>query len=455
MTTPSFQMKRNSRARTHRSIRAHKVVLSIVACSLLISVAIAQTPNSEPPPRSMGDGRPLLVTLDDLPISSRKLHPDAAERRKITDDLLAVLKKHRVPAVGLVTWQNVGGPDDEALLEAWLAAGMELGNHSATHPDLSKLTAEAYIEDVEAGRQKLAAFLTPHDLKVRFFRYTFLREGDTQPKYAAVRSYLVRSKQRDLPVTLDTQDWSFEAPWVEARRAGDAAALSRIGRDFQASLRLSVTDQEGRGDRLLSRPAPQILLLHATEVCAAQLDTLLSWLEETGHRFAPVDEVMADPAITSPPGFIAPYGCGLWDRVAAVREEKEVQLAVSDLLKTQAEAWNRGDLEAFCSVYADDAAFATPKGLTRGRADVLANYRAAYPDKAAMGWLSFQFLDEKPVRGREVSLLGDARPGRIHAVTLIARWSLTATDGKTRSGLTLLVLHRTGDTWRIVQDASM
>ncbi len=429
--------------------------LLLPAAAWLALAASGISAAAPPAPEAAGSRRPLLVTLDDLPISSRKLHPDAAERKEITEDLLAVLKKHHAPAVGLVTWQNVGGPDDEALLEAWLAAGMELGNHSATHPDLTKLTAEAYIEDVEAGRRKLAEFLEPRGRKVRFYRYTFLREGDTQPKYAAVRSYLVRSTQRDLPVTLDTQDWSFEAPWVEARRRGDAAALARIGRDFQASLRLSVTDQEARGDRLLGRPAAQILLLHATEVCGAQLDELLSWLEETGHRFASVDEVMTDPAITSPPGFIAPYGCGLWDRVTAVREEKEVQLAVSDLLKTQAEAWNRGDLEAFCSAYTDDAAFVTPKGLTRGRSAVLERYRASYPDKAAMGWLSFQFLEVKPVRGMEVSLLGDARPGRIHAVTVIARWSLTGADGKTRSGLTLLVLHRAGDSWRIVQDASM
>ena len=33
--------------------------------------------------------------------------------------------------------------------------------------------------------------------------------------------------------------------------------------------------------------------------------------------------------------------------------------------------------------------------------------------------------------------------------------AVTAADGTIRSGLTLLVLHRAGDSWRIVQDASM
>ena len=62
------------------------------------------------------------------------------------------------------------------------------------------------------------------------------------------------------------------------------------------------------------------------------------------------------------------------------------------LLETQAAAWNRGDLEAFCAVYADDALFLTAFGLTKGRAEVLARYKARYPDAAARGTLSFEVL---------------------------------------------------------------
>ena len=62
------------------------------------------------------------------------------------------------------------------------------------------------------------------------------------------------------------------------------------------------------------------------------------------------------------------------------------------LLETQAAAWNRGDLEAFCSVYADDALFVTAFGVTKGRAEVLARYEARYPDAAARGTLSFEML---------------------------------------------------------------
>ena len=62
--------------------------------------------------------------------------------------------------------------------------------------------------------------------------------------------------------------------------------------------------------------------------------------------------------------------------VARVQAGREVAEEARTLLETQAAAWNRGDLEGFCSVYADDALFLTAFGITKGRAEVLARYKA-------------------------------------------------------------------------------
>ena len=66
-----------------------------------------------------------------------------------------------------------------------------------------------------------------------------------------------------------------------------------------------------------------------------------------------------------------PEARGGGTRVAA---SADVASRARMLLETQAAAWNRGDLEAFCSVYAEDALFLTAFGLTKGRAEVLARY---------------------------------------------------------------------------------
>jgi peptidoglycan/xylan/chitin deacetylase (PgdA/CDA1 family)/ketosteroid isomerase-like protein len=398
---------------------------------------------------------PLLVSVDDLPIPGRRLHADDAARERLTRDLLAVLRKHQVQAMGMVTWGNVGGPAGERLLDLWLQDGHELGNHSHGHLDYSRTDADAYVADVEKGRAALAGFLEARGRRLRFFRFPYLREGDTEAKLLRMREWLSSTGQRTLPVTIDNQDWSFEEPWVTAGRAGDAARLARLGEDYQHALRLESLLYTAAGDALFGRPTPQILLLHANAVGAAQWDALFTWLKGRGFRFATVDEVMADPAFAEPPAFTGRYGGSVWDRIRHARRQARAREQVGELLKRQAADWNRGDLEAFCAPYDDDAMLVAADGLTRGRAAVLARYRGRYREPATMGTLALDLVELRDVWGPEVTPLGDATPGAVHGASVVARWTLRREGAPPATGHTLLVLRRVGDAWRIVHDASM
>jgi len=406
------------------------------------------------PPAPSPSARPVLVTVDDLPIGGGG-HDSPEERARITQGLLAALAKHHIRAVGLVTWSNLRSDAELGLLDSWLQAGHELGNHSDRHLSYTAKTADEYIADIEAARSRLAAFLSSRGHPLRFFRFPFLREGDTGEKLDAMRRYLERTGQRNLPVTVDHQDWSYEERWVKARGADEEQALQRIGLDYQAAFRLAVRHHESKGDRLFGRAVPQILLLHANEVGAAQWDAAFSWLEETGHRFAGADEVLADAAFAEPHRFVATHGPPLWDRIAHERREQAVRKELAATLERQAQAWSRGDLDAFVSVYAEDAAFVSPTGLTRGRQAVLDRYRKRYPGKAAMGTLTLEVLETRLAWGIDGSILGDAVPSGIHGASIVARWTLAYPDKPAATGLTLLVLEPRGDGWVIVQDASM
>src|SRR5262245_55965636 len=401
------------------------------------------------------DRRPILITVDDLPVAGGSLHRDPADREHVTRDLLAALERHRIRAVGLVIQGSVAGPADEALLARWLAAGHELGSHSYSHLDYTRTAATDYAADIARGAEGLRAFLEPRGARARFFRFPMLREGDTAEKLAAARRAVAGAGLANLPVTIDNQDWSYEAPYVEATRAGDGQRRRVVVEDYLAALRLAVRHHERRGDALLGRTAPQILLLHANAVGAAAWDRLFAWLAATGHRFATADEILADPVFAEPHEFVARYGPGLWDRLGHEREERDVREALGRLLDGQAAAWSRGDLEAFCSVYADDALYISPTGAVQGRQAVLDRYRMRYADRAAMGTLSLDLEEVRTLWGMEVTPAGDAVPGRVHAATAAARWTLTYDDRPTASGRTLLVFRRAGDTWLIVQDASM
>jgi peptidoglycan/xylan/chitin deacetylase (PgdA/CDA1 family) len=213
---------------------------------MLAPVLMAMLLGAAPTPPA---GRPLLVTVDDLPVAALSLHPDPAQRERITRGLLAVLKKHHIQAVGLVNGAQLKEAEQTRLLDLWLADGHELGNHSYSHPSLTQKSAEDFIADVEQERALLVKHLASRNKTLRFFRVPVLREGETLEKLRAVRAYLVESKQRALPVTIDNQDWSFEQPVVQGKP---------VSEEYQEALHVAVRTAEARGDKLVGGVSPQL-----------------------------------------------------------------------------------------------------------------------------------------------------------------------------------------------------
>jgi ketosteroid isomerase-like protein len=68
--------------------------------------------------------------------------------------------------------------------------------------------------------------------------------------------------------------------------------------------------------------------------------------------------------------------------------------AILQIMADQETAWNNGDLEGFMAGYWQDDSlrFIGKSGITYGWKATLANYQKGYPDKAAMGKLTFTIL---------------------------------------------------------------
>ena len=112
---------------------------------------------------------------------------------------------------------------------------------------------------------------------------------------------------------------------------------------------------------------------------------------------------------------------------------------ILSLLTAQAEAWNRGDLDAFMQTYApvDDLRFASGGTVTYGWKPTLARYHARYPTRAAMGTLVFS--------GLTVTELSP------DAALVFGHWQLTRAADQP-SGLFTLLVRRTPAGWRIFAD---
>ncbi|MCB9279856.1 MAG: DUF4440 domain-containing protein [Lewinellaceae bacterium] len=82
--------------------------------------------------------------------------------------------------------------------------------------------------------------------------------------------------------------------------------------------------------------------------------------------------------------------------------------AVKALLISQSEAWNRGDIDAFMEGYwkSDKLLFTSGGGITEGWQNTLDRYKKGYPDRAAMGKLTFDILNVTKRSKKIISLNG-------------------------------------------------
>ena len=121
-------------------------------------------------------------------------------------------------------------------------------------------------------------------------------------------------------------------------------------------------------------------------------------------------------------------------------EKNAVVAAMTD----SAAGWNVGNVDRFMAIYsnAPETSFVTSEGLLRGKATMVARYRAKYSfdDPAKRGMLSFKTLDFR--------LLDPT-----HAL-YIGQYLLTYSSGKTATGPTSLVFVKEQTGWKIIADHS-
>lgn len=114
---------------------------------------------------------------------------------------------------------------------------------------------------------------------------------------------------------------------------------------------------------------------------------------------------------------------------------------IKQVLEDQRQAWNRGDLAAYMEGYwnADSLLFVGKSGPKYGWKQTFENYKKSYPDKAAMGYLSFDI--------REVRLLDKK------TAFVLGAWHLKRDKDEPR-GFFTLILKKMNGKWLIISDHS-
>ena len=274
---------------------------------LLISLLLTATP-------AAAQQRMVAVTFDDLPYqASAEALCDPETALRLTTEFLAMLAPLDTRGTAFV---NEGKGCDATraelmptILNAWLDAGLDLGNHTASHINIHRNTVEAYLADVDAGAPYTRAALQARGGRLHWFRHPYLWTGETVEKKSAIAEGLAARGYDVAPVTIDNNDWMFGGAYRKAEAAGDEALKTRIGQAYVAHMTTVLDHFEPYSTELTGGREPaQILLLHANSLNRDWYPQIHALYLARGYRFVTLEDALADPIYDHPDAYVRANG---------------------------------------------------------------------------------------------------------------------------------------------------
>lgn len=248
----------------------------------------------------------MAVTFDDLPVHGAL--PPGTTRLEIVQSILTTLKREKLPPVyGFI---NGGRGEDEpgslSVLKAWRAAGQPLGNHTWMHLDLNKESPEQFGAEVLKNEPLLQSLSGQADW--HWLRYPFLHEGETLEKRQAVRAWLLAHGYKIAEVSMDFEDYLWNAPYARCMAKHDESSIQRLHDSYLAVAEKYYGVFRELSHLVYGRDVKYVLLMHVGAFDARMLPELVKLYRTKGVKFVSLQDAMSDPAYMDDPDIGEPTG---------------------------------------------------------------------------------------------------------------------------------------------------
>lgn len=291
-----------------------RIAISIAAALTFALVALdAQAPT----------GRRVSITIDDGPVVNEM--KDLGNFQRITNGLVGSFQIEKVPVTLFVNEAqlNVPGQRDAraAVVEQWLNAGFDVGNHAYSHKSASNVPVDEFTDDVIKGEVIIRPMLEGRGKQLVWLRYPYLHSGATAEAHQAIVDFLDKRKYRHAPVTVDYADYTFAGAYTRELRRGNIEVADRIKQAYVDQVDVGFNYAEKSSMELYGREIAQILLIHCNELNSVSLRDSIARMRKRGYTFISLDEAMKDEAYQRPDTFAGPGGSWL-SRTATVMGRK-------------------------------------------------------------------------------------------------------------------------------------
>jgi peptidoglycan/xylan/chitin deacetylase (PgdA/CDA1 family) len=262
----------------------------------------------------------VCFSIDDLPVVSYGMD-DTSFQKEITEKLIVSFTRNHIPAIGFVIAKKLfndtlKNPFQVSLIERWIDCGLDIGNHTYSHPDYNSVSLKEYTDDLLKGEVVIKELLVRKGRHLKYYRHPYLHLGSTKLKADSLSDFLKQHGSTIAPVTIDTDDYLFALAYKRVRMKNDTVLYKQIGQDYLAYMEKKILFYEQQAQALFGRNIRQILLVHASWLNAEYMDSLALLYTSHGYTFISMEKAFEDTAYQTEITVFGKWGISWLDRWA-------------------------------------------------------------------------------------------------------------------------------------------
>lgn len=252
----------------------------------------------------------VAISFDDSPRHAKGLFNGPTRAKKLIENL----RNHNVENVVFFSVSGQIDKEGRERLKKYADAGHTIANHTATHPNINEMTLASYKDNFEKAHGKLKNF----DTFKRWFRFPYLREGNTKAKRDGMRAVLRQMNYRNAYITLNNYDWYIESLFQSAVKDPNFD-FGKMRSFYVKVLMESMEYYDQMAIRHLGRSPKHVLLLHEMDISALFIGDLVDALRKNGWKIISSEDAYTDEIANYSTSTVFPYNPG---RIGEIAKDK-------------------------------------------------------------------------------------------------------------------------------------
>ncbi len=222
--------------------------------------------------------------------------------------LLGNLKKHEVKAILFSAGANKINDKGRYVLQSWNDAGHLIANHTFSHRNFNN--DQISLDFFKNELIKNDSIIRNYSNYYPFFRFPYLKEGNTKEKIDGFRAFMEETGYRNGHVSIDASDWYIDSRLVKRLKENPNADIAGFRKFYIDHLFNRAIFYDSLATQLTSRKINHVLLLHHNLAAALFLDDLIQHFKDNGWEVINADAAYTDAIYKEVPKNI-PAGEGL------------------------------------------------------------------------------------------------------------------------------------------------